>query len=185
MPVLKRIQPVTISMPVNLRNYYPSNTSRNFFNSVTVSHMFKNTDTFESVATQFQADLKNELTPEAVEDRMYDYEKLEHFFLIRMVPLFIKNPVVNMVTRSVNKKVTAVVSNLGILKVPEELADYIDSYNALCSTSSMFVVCSTFNDKFVLGISSAYKNTRVLRDFIKGLADEGIDITLYSTEVTD
>ena len=185
MPVLKRIQPVTISMPVNLRNYYPSNTSRNFFNSVTVSHMFKNTDTFESVATQFQADLKNELTPEAVEDRMYDYEKLEHFFLIRMVPLLIKNPVVNMVTRSVNKKVTAVVSNLGILKVPEELAEYIDSYNALCSTSSMFVVCSTFNDKFVLGISSAYKNTRVLRDFIKGLADEGIDITLYSTEVTD
>ena len=185
MPVIKRIQPVTISMPVNLRNYYPSYTSRNFFNSVNVSHVFKNTDTFESVATQFQADLKNELTPEAVEARMYDYEKLERFFFIKIFPLFIKNPVVNMVTKSKAKKVTAVVSNLGILKVPEELADYIESYNAYCSTSSLFVVCSTFNDKFVLGISSAYKNTRVLRDFIKGLSDEGIDITLYANEVSD
>ena len=36
-----------------------------------------------------------------------------------------------------------------------------------------------------MGISSAYKNTRVLRDFIKGLADEGIDITLYANEVSD
>ena len=90
-----------------------------------------------------------------------------------------------MVTKGKAKRVTAVVSNLGILKVPEELAEYIDSYNAYCSTSSLFVVCSTFNDKFVMGISSAYKNTRVLRDFIKGLVDEGIDITLYANEVSD
>lgn len=185
MPVLKRILPVTISMPVNLRNYYPSYTSRNFFNSVSVSHTFKSADTFESVATQFQADLKNELTPEAIESRMYDYEKLERLFFIKIFPLFIKNPVVNGVTKSGIKKVSAVVSNLGILKVPEELESYIESYNAYCSTSTLFVVCSTFKDKFVLGISSAYKNTGVLRDFIKGLADEGIDITLYSTEVID
>ena len=116
---------------------------------------------------------------------MYDYEKLERLFFIKIFPLFIKNPVVNGVTKSGIKKVSAVVSNLGILKVPEELESYIESYNAYCSTSTLFVVCSTFKDKFVLGISSAYKNTGVLRDFIKGLADEGIDITLYSTEVID
>ena len=185
MPVLKRIKPVTISMPVNLRNYYPSNTSRNFFNSVTVSHVFKSTDTFESVAEQFSNDLKAELEPEMIEARMYDYEKLENFFFIRMVPLFIKNPVVNMVTKKVNKRVTAVISNLGRLKIPPELTPYISSYCAYCSTSSMFIVCNTYNDKLILGISSAYKSTQVLRDFIKGFADDGIDITLYSTEVSD
>ncbi|MBO4775107.1 MAG: hypothetical protein J5515_00710 [Lachnospiraceae bacterium] len=185
MPVIKRIQPVTISMPVNLRNYYPSSTSRNFFNSVTVSHTFKNTDTFESVAKEFNKDLKAELTPEAVEARMYDYEKLEKFFFIRVFPLFIKNPVVNMVTRKQTKQVTAVVSNLGRLAVPEELSEFIDSYCAYCSTSSMFVVLNTYKDEFIMGISSAYKSTQVLRDFIKGLSDEGLEITLYSTEVSD
>ncbi|MCR4648596.1 MAG: hypothetical protein K5776_05925 [Lachnospiraceae bacterium] len=185
MPVLKRIKPVTISMPVNLRNYYPSNTSRNFFNSVNVSHSFKNGDTFENVATEFNENLKKELLPEAVEERMYNYEKLENFFFIRLVPLFIKNPVVNMVTKKTNRKVTAVLSNLGRLKVPDELTEYIDSYCAFCSTSALFVVCSTYNDKLTLGISSAYKSTQVLRDFIKGLADEGVDITLYSTELYD
>ena len=33
--------PVTMTLPVNLRNYYPSSTSRNFFNNVTVTHVFK------------------------------------------------------------------------------------------------------------------------------------------------
>ena len=185
MPVLNRIQPITISMPVNLRNYYPSDTSRNFFNSVNVSHLFKSTDTFESVAEQFNADLKNELTPEMVEARMYDYEKLEKILFIRLAPLFLKNPVVKFGTNYKAKKVTAVVSNLGILKVPEELSDYILSYNAYCSTSTMFVVCSTYKDNFVLGISSAYKSTQVIRDFIKSLSDEGIEMTLYSNEVVD
>jgi len=185
MPVLKRIQPIAISMPVNLRNYYPSNTSRNFFNSVTVSRVFKNSDTLEDVAMQFNHDLKEELTPGAVETRMYEYEKLENLFLIRMVPLFIKNPVVNLVTRRVNNGVTAVISNLGRLKVPDELEEYIDSYCAFCSTGSLFVVCSTYKDELVMGISSAYKSTRVIRDFIKGLSDEGVDITLYSNETYD
>ena len=185
MPMLMKNKPVTISMPVNLRNYYPSMTSRNFFNSVNVSHLFKSTDTFESVAEQFNADLKNELTPEMVEARMYDYEKLEKILFIRLAPLFLKNPVVKFGTNYKAKKVTAVVSNLGILKVPEELSDYILSYNAYCSTSTMFVVCSTYKDDFVLGISSAYKSTQVIRDFIKSLSDEGIEMTLYSNEVVD
>ena len=182
MPVLMRNRPVTISMPVNLRNYYPSNTSRNFFNSVSVSHNYTQED-LGTVAKKYQADLKEQLTPEAVEARMQNFEKIETVLYIRMVPLFIKNPVVNAVNRKITKSVTAVVSNLGILSVPEEVSEHIESYSAFCSTSSLFVVISTFKDELVLGISCAYRNTQVLRDFIKGFADEGIDVTVYSTEL--
>ena len=150
-----------------------------------VSHLFKNSDTLESVAEQFNSDLKYELTPEMVEARMYDYEKLEKILFIRLAPLFLKNPVVKGVTNSQAKKVSAVISNLGILKVPEELSEYIVSYNAFCSTNSMFVVCLTYKDDLILGISSAYKSTQVIKDFIQSLSDEGIEITLYSNEVID
>ena len=37
MPALERSKPIAISLPVNLRNYYPSETARNFFNSVYVN----------------------------------------------------------------------------------------------------------------------------------------------------
>ena len=38
MPALERKKPICISLPVNLRNYYPSETARNFFNSVCIAH---------------------------------------------------------------------------------------------------------------------------------------------------
>ena len=163
----------------------PSNTSRNFFNSVTVSHIFKNDDTLESVTAQYGEKLKNELTTEAIEERMYNYEKLENLFFIRMVPLVIKNPVVNAVTRKVNWQVTAVVSNLGKIVVPAEAQEYIKSYCAYCSTSSLFVVMNTYKDDFILGISSAYRNTQVLCDFVKTFSNEGIPVTVYSNEIID
>ena len=185
MPLLMRTKPITISMPVNLRNYYPSATARNFFNSVFVSHVFKNDDTFESVAAGFQEDLKKELTPEAVALRMHDYEQIERYLFIRMVPLFIKNPVVNAVNNSSVKRVTAVLSNLGKLPISPDVKDYVDSYNAFCSTSGLFVVISSYKDELVMGISSAYRNTQVLRDFLKTFSDTGIETTVYSTELTE
>ncbi|MBO7374454.1 MAG: hypothetical protein J6U09_01425 [Lachnospiraceae bacterium] len=185
MPVLKRKKPVTISMPVNLRNYYPSNTSRNFFNSVNVSHVFKGDETIDSLCEKYNASLKEELTTEAIAARMYNYEKLENLLFIRMVPLFIKNPVVNQGARKQKKTVSAVVSNLGKMNVNEDMAKYINSYCAFCSTDSLFVVLNTYKDDFVMGISSAYRNTEVLCDFIKSFSDNGIDVTVYSNELIE
>lgn len=183
MPALKRSRPITISMPVDLRKYYPSNTLRNFFNSVNVSHVFKKDDTLDAVAKEFNSTLKEMLTPEAISGRMDAYEHMERGFAVRLVPLFIKNPVVNMVTRHKAKRVTAVISNLGVMKVPREAEDYIESYVAYCSTNTMFLTFSTYGDELVMGISSAYRNTSILKDYITGFEKEDIPVTVYATEV--
>ena len=44
-PYMLRSKPITISLPVNLRNYYPSDTMRNFFNNVDVTHVFDGSET--------------------------------------------------------------------------------------------------------------------------------------------
>ncbi len=185
MPMLMKNKPVTISMPVNLRNYYPSMTSRNFFNSVLVSHVFKGGEDVESLSAEYQNKLKAELTPEAVEKRMLNYEKMESLFFIRMVPLLIKNPVINMFNKRVDKEVTLVLSNLGKMSVPAEVKDEIISYCAYCSTSKLFIVISTYRDDLVIGISNAYRNTQVIRDFLKNFTDADIPVTVYSTEISD
>lgn len=185
MPALLKGKPITISMPVNLRNYYPSATSRNFFNSVYVSHTFTGEETLSSLAKKFDSELKNSLTPEQISTRMDSYEKLEQFFLVRMVPLFIKNPVVKLAARREGKRVTAVISNLGRMKVPEAVSPFISSYAAYCSTNSLFITCCTYGDDLTLGISSSYQNTSVLKNFIRGLTEDGLDVTLYATELID
>ena len=183
MPLIQRSRPITISMPVNLRNFYPSFTSRNFFNSVYVSHEFKGDESLDSLAKEFDEKLKGELTPEMIEKRMNNYEKIENLLFVRMVPLFIKNPVVNLFNKREDKGITAVISNLGRLRVPEEVSEYIETYSCYCSTEKLFLTCSSCGNDFVIGISSAYRNTAVLRNFLSGFADDGLEVTLYATEV--
>lgn len=185
MPALKRSQPISISIPVNLRNYYPSQTTRNFFNSVNVAHVFKHDDTLESVAKDFQLKLKELLTPEAVADRMDNFENLENYLFIRMTPLFIKNPVVNFVTKRNSKRVTATFSNLGRLSLPEGTDAFIQSYAAFCSTSTLFIVCSTYKDELVLGVSNAYRNTSFLKDYVKNFTDADIPVTVYASDIVE
>ena len=91
MPALERSKPIAISLPVNLRNYYPSETARNFFNSVYVILTLTETDTMQTAAAAFDAQLKEALLPENIKAQMDEYEKLEHIPGIRPVPLVVKN----------------------------------------------------------------------------------------------
>jgi len=183
MPAIKRHLPVTVSIPVNLRNYYDSETGRNFFNSVSVSHIFTGNETVSELAGKFDKSLKESLQPEHIRQQMNHYQKIERIMALRMVPLFIKQPVIRFFAKNEAKNVSAVVSNLGIVKVPEEINEYVDEYAVLCSHSDFYMSLATFGDRTVMGITSGIRNTNVIRNFISGLAKDGVNTELDATEV--
>ena len=183
MPPRKRNLPVTISLPVNLRNYYPSQTARNFFNSVNVSHIFDSDITLEELAAEFDSKLKSQLTEENIKKQMDRFETMEYVAPVRAVPLFIKQLVVRHFSKRAAKKVTMVFSNLGILNPPADVAEQIESYSAFCSSENLFSTMFTYNGDLSLGISSPYVNTGVIKNLVRGLADSGVDIRVYATEV--
>lgn len=183
MPAVERGKAVSVSLPVNLRNYFDSQTSRNFFNSVRVGWVFDGTETLESLARGFDAKLRRALQDDSVKARMNSYEKLERMPGIKPVPLFIKNAVVGFFNYLESRKVTLTLSNMGRITVRDELAPYIEGFSAFCSSDSMFTTVCSYGDDLVLGTTWAYRGTAVLRDFYRSLADAGLDITLYATEV--
>ncbi len=184
MPPRKRgSKPVTISLPVNLRKYYPSHTARNFFNNVNVSHFFKNNISLEELAVEFDAALKGQLSEESIKKQMDNYETMEYVAPVRAVPLFIKQLVVRTVTRLTDRKVSMVLSNLGIQKPPREVEDEIETYTGFCSSNNLFSTIFTFKDDLTLGVSSPYSNTAVVKNFVRSLVDLGVDIRVYATEV--
>ncbi len=183
MPPRKRNLPVTISLPVNLRNYYPSHTARNFFNSVNVTHVFESDITLEELASEFDITLKSQLTEENIKKQMDSFETMEYVAPVRAVPLFIKQLVVRHFTKKSNKKVSMVFSNLGIQNPPEELKEYVDGYSGFCSTNTMFSTMFGYKGELTLGVSSAYMNTGVIKNFVRGLSAAGVDIRVYATEV--
>ena len=183
MPPRKRYLPVTISLPVNLRNYYPSKTARNFFNSVNVTHVFDKEITHEELAAEFDAEFKSMLTEESIKKQMDNFETMEYVTPVRVVPLFIKQWVVRHFTKKANKKVSMTFSNMGVQKPPAEVAEKIENYSGFCSTNTIFSTLFGYGDRLTLGVSSAYINTGVVKNFVRYLSGYGVDIKVSATEV--
>ena len=182
-PPRKRNIPITISLPVNLRNYYPSKTARNFFNSVNVTHVFDKDITLAELAQEFDTALKSQLTEENIKKQMDKFETMEYVAPVRVVPLFIKQLVVRHFTKRSNKKVSMVFSNMGIQKPPSEVGEYIENYSGFCSTNTLFSTMFGYKDNLTLGVSFAFLNTGVVKNFVRMLASDGVDIKVYATEV--
>lgn len=183
MPSLSKDQPINVSMPVNLRNYYPSNTSRNFFNNVNVTHTFTEDIDICDLAKEFDSQLKSNLTPEKIKAQMDSYEKMEAIMAVRAVPLLFKQPAVKFGSKVNDKKVSVVLSNLGVQKPDAKIAKHIENYSAFCSSSNLFVTASSYNGMLTLGVTSPYSNTGVLKDFVRSLTEQDIPVTVFATEV--
>ena len=82
-----------------------------------------------------------------------------------------------------DKKVSVVLSNLGVQKPPEEVAAMIQNYSAFCSSANLFSTMCSYNGELSLGISSPYANTRVVKNLVRGLSEDGVNIRIYATEV--
>lgn len=183
MPFMMHSKPITISLPVNLRNFYPSETMRNFFNNVDVTHVFSGNETIDSLAKEFDTSLKSSIEPELIQKQMNRYQSIERLFFTRMVPLLIKQPVVRFFSKQESKRVTAVLSNLGPQKLPEEMYPYIKGFSDYCSTDKMFITTTTYQNDLVLGIASAYSGTGVIRRLINALSDADNEMTVFASNV--
>ncbi len=183
MPALARRMPITVSVPVNLRKYFPSETSRNFFNSIHVSCVLEEDEDLASLARRIDAELRENMKPERIAEQMDSYQDLERLLFVRMVPLMIKQPVVRHFSKLENKRVSFVISNMGEIRLDERIKPYVESLTAFCSHPEMFFTVFSYNDKLKLGVTSAYSSTRVIKDFVRMLTDMGLEVTVNATEV--
>src|SRR5699024_5441494 len=95
----------------------------------------------------------------------------------------IKNAAVRFFTHLEKQHVTAVLSHMGRIQVSEALRPYIRQFAAFSSTDSLFTCVCSYGDDLVLGTASALRSTNVLRRFYRALAADGLEVTLYATEV--
>jgi NRPS condensation-like uncharacterized protein len=175
--------PVTVTLPVNLRNYYPSKTARNFFTNISVTHIFDKSMTIEELAPEFDAAMKQQLGEENIKKVMDGFETIEHVTAVRLAPLPIKRLVMRHATRIADRNVSVVVSNLGVQKPPEEVGEYIDNYSAYCSSQKLYSTMSSYNGDLTLGVSSPFVNTDAVQNLVRLFTDMGIEVTVYATEV--
>ncbi len=167
-------RPVTLMIPVNLRNYFPSSSMTNFWGWLEAGYKFDGEADFEAVLAHVKQYFEKELVKERVAMRMNDYIRLEKNPFLRAVPLEIKNLFLQAGTRLGARNITAIFSNVGIIKMPEEYAPYIRRFGVFTNTDKMQLCSCSFGDELVLGFSSKLVSTNIVRNFLRILKDRGV-----------
>ena len=113
---------------------------------------------------------------------MNSYSTLEHNLAIKMVPLPIKDLVIGYFDRAAKKGVTTSMSNLGQIKMPAEVSDYIERFSAFMTASSQQVCVCSYKDKMVFGEVSPFKTHKSMLNFFRCLTQEGLEIELGTND---
>ncbi len=170
---------ITIDIPVNLRKYFKSQTARNFFSVIKLK--YKGSNNLEDIIKYVDNYLKEELKKENLFKAMNKYATFEHNFLIRLVPLFIKNIVLKVIMKFV--KTTTTVTNLGIVKVDDSIKDYIDSFEVYVSTDKIQISMCSYYDKLNISFTSIFDSMDIIKDFYRKLSSFGIEIIITSNKI--
>ena len=183
MSVRERKYPVVLSVPVNLRNYFPSDTARNFFGVINVAYdpaLYNGT--LESIIPVVRDSFARQLRQDQIELTMNSYAALEHNLAIKVVPLLIKNLVISAINAKAQMGITGTISNVGKITVPEEMEPYIRKFSCFMAAPSVQVCVCSYKDELVFGVASAFIQQPVIRSFFRDMVDMGIDVVLESND---
>lgn len=181
-------KPIRIAVPVNLRPYFDSVTTRNFFVVVSAEFWPKEQKrySFEEVLTDIVGNLRSQIQKEHLEDLFsYSVSNQKNKFL-RVFPLFLKNIAIKVVYTQSALANTTTVTNIGNIQVEEAYRDYIESFHAFISASKgQFIkgtICS-YKNTLTFTISSLFSETHIQQGIFRKLAEDGVDVTIETNGV--
>lgn len=181
MPARARKLPVVLSVPVNLRAYFPSVTARNFFVTINIRYNFgKSSDKLEDIIREVKDSFERELTTEKLQTHLNRLSALEHNAFMRLVPLPLKDYVLRFANYLSNRGITATLSNIGKISITKELAPYIRLFDCFTSARRPQICMCSFGDALVISFTSPFVGTDIQKNFFRMLTEEGVSITVAS-----
>ena len=182
MTIKDRRKPIVLVIPVNLRQYYPSYTVRNFFNAVNISYQYNGEDIKDIIAL-VNEEFKKHLNPDNIKNKMNNMAKLEDIFILRLIPIFLKDLVLRYAYKLTDHYTTMTLSNIGVIKMPEVYQEYIDYFDVFISTSRIQLCMCSYLDKLLLSFTSQFINSEIEQNFFRYLTSEGIKITINTNKI--
>lgn len=178
-------KPVKLSLPVNLRRYYKSGTLRNFSSYFNVSvNPTYGAYTLDDIIEQVRHFSALEGAEQLINARMSTNVAAEKNALLRAVPLFIKTPVLKMMYALTGECFfTTTLSNLGDLKLPEDMLRYVERADFILGPSKQNkTACGviSLNGKTSISFSRTVQESDTERAFFSALVKMGLHVTVES-----
>lgn len=159
---------IYINVPVDMRKHFNVYAFSNFFTCMDIkANINRSNVDFESILEQIKNEFSSKLKIENLKGYLSRDVKLGTNVAIRLVPLFIKKPVMKVLEKVVRRSTTTM-SNIGIFKVDERYEKYIDNVLVVVNPGNIqkvkCTVCS-FMDKLNVTINSNLNDDKFEKEF--------------------
>jgi hypothetical protein len=177
---------LSASVPVNLRQFFPSTSARNFFATVRVDHTYGDgPDDLGSVSRQLDGQFRPKATPEALERKLRRFIRFERMPLLRILPRPLKDLILKLVNWGNNRGLSVAVSNLGRVSLPEPAASHVGRMLFHVSAVRPQFCAISHAGLLTITFTSPFTETGHVREFARLLTARGIDVTVAAARVTE
>ena len=175
---------IRIQVPVNMRKFYKSKTLRNFSLYNNISLKRSEITTLENVIKKVKNQSQEKLSKNKLNEVLVYSSKLVHS--LRFIPLFIKKPIANFIYGFIGDKAsTTVLSNLGVVTLPEEIRKNIKSADFVLGTNitnkALFSII-TINDIVTLSMAKFTTNKAVENGLYNIFNENNLILRIHGSE---
>ena len=180
-------KPIRIAVPVNLRPFFNSNTTKNFFTMVSAEfYPTEEEYTFEQVLEIIQKSLKSQIQKEHLEELFSASVSNQKNKFLRMIPLALKNMVMRFVYNKSALAHTTTITNVGFVQVDPIYEPYIKmfrSFIAMSKGQSLKGTINSYQDTLVFTFSSIFSDTSIQKEFFRKIAADGVTVQIETNGV--
>lgn len=177
---------IIISVPVNLRKIFPSETLRNFTGEVPVKYTVKGGDTFEDICKSVKGQISSQTTKENIQKFINSTYSLTVNPVLRVVPFFIKQKVLDASQRKSHMSgQSSILTNVGNVDYGEEINSKIERVDCVSGDLRIYGLSLTisvisFNGYLSMCFNSSLEDRDLGKDYFCFLQHDGIDLYIES-----
>lgn len=186
-PNIRQRKHIKVLLPVNLRKLFPSKSLRNFALYTTPEidprlgeYSFR--ETCDAIRHKMGLDVNAKYMSRLIAANVGS----ERIFLVKLMPLFIKNAVMKLVFNAVGERKSCLsLSNLGAVKLPDTMMPYVDRFDFILgvqATSPYNCGVLSFGDTLYINFIRNIRESELEYHFYRVLRDMDIPVQAESNQ---
>lgn len=181
----KKLKPVKICVPVNLRKYYGSNTMRNFASYINpgIEPRYGEYDFAETVRL-VHGQMAVETNEKLLNAKFSTNVLSEQNLFLRIAPWFLKKQAMKLVFKfKGDRQSSTTISNLGAAALPPEMGKYVSRMDFMLgplSRNRVACACLSYRGRLIINFTRTIRNSAVERNFFTMLVKMGLHVKVES-----
>jgi len=178
-------RPVRVSVPVNLRNFFPSKSMRNFTNFVLCEADPRlGVYRFEDIAAQVHHTMRRGVIKNNLVKSFSGNVNSEKNFLVRALPLGIKTIILSLIYHFKGEnQYSGSLSNLGVVKLPPDMERFVEDFSCYLAPNTINptncgAVC--YKDRLAICFTRTVKESHIEKEFFTILVKHGVKVKVES-----